>query len=386
MKKLVAMLFLASVVTLGVSNSYAEGSFLDGLTIGGGATLVLQNLQNANTVPNPGVDDENKTPTMGQYSVDLEIEKKFDENNTAFFHLETGKGDLNQYLDSVAGINRDADDSGVVAVTEAWFEHKFSDVFALSAGVLDPTTGVDDNAYANDETSQFIGDMFRNAANIKFSDNRFGVKATVETDYVDAVAQYIDASEDSNGSSADISRNAFASAQVNFKPGLISDMTGNYRIYGWANTNDYGKIDGTGKGKEKDFGAGISFDQQLSNVFGLFGRYSWERGNIGKDIGGADEEIVAAEHVWSVGLQINVKGIGDEDTIGVAYGQILPSNDYKDYVNKDAKSENHAEVYYSWNIADYLSISPDFQMVENPYYDGDADTAYVGTLRMQISF
>lgn len=379
MKKLVAMLFLASVVTLGVSNTYAAENFLEGLTLGGGITLVLQNLQNSNVASpadeNSNPLDPNKAPTLGQFSVDLEIEKKFDENNTAFFHLETGKGNIGYYLDSVASVNRDADDSGVVSITEAWFEHKFTDAFAVSAGVLDATTGVDENAYANDETSQFIGEMFRNAVNIGFADNNFGIKATYETDIVDVAAQYIGSNENSNN---DITRNGFVSAQLNFKPGIISDMDGNYRIYGWTDTNDYAKFDGTGNGKEKDYGCGISIDQQLSNVFGFFGRYSWERGDVDNGIGAA--------HVWSAGLQINLKGIGDEDTIGLAYGQIIPSNEYKEANTGKDKSENHAEIYYSWNIADYLSISPDFQMVENPYYDGEADTAYVGTLRMQISF
>ena len=64
----------------------------------------------------------------------------------------------------------------------------------------------------------------------------------------------------------------------------------------------------------------------------------------------------------------------------------MPSSEYKDNVNKDAKSENHLEVYYSWNVTDYLAISPDFQIVENPYFDENADTAYVSSIRMQISF
>ncbi len=375
MKKLAVMLFLASAVTLGVSSSYAAENFLDGLKIGGGITLNLQNLQNANQA----VDDdgnpieENKTPTVGQYSVDLTVEKNFDENNTAFIHLETGKGDIGHYLNSIASVNRDADNSGVVSVTEAWFKHNFTDKFALSAGILDATTALDDNAYANDETAQFIGAMFRNAANINFADNAFGVKAAYETDFADVSVQYIDASD-----SQDITKNGFASAQVNFKPALIDKMDGNYRIYGWTNTNDYVKLDGTGNGKEKNYGFGLSLDQQLSDIIGVFGRYSWSRGDI--------DNGVAANHVWSAGLQANVKGIGAEDVVAIAYGQILPSDEVKDNVTPNAKSENHFEVYYSWNIAEYLSISPDFQMVENPYYNSDADTAYVGTVRMQISF
>ena len=372
-KVVLSMLCLA--VTMCVAGSvYAEESnFLEGFTIGGGITLNLQNLQSANKAEDGDGNplDENKTPTLGEYSVDLTVEKKFDDNNTAFVHLETGKGDINYYLNSVAGVNRDADDSGVVSVTEAWFEHKFTDQFAVTAGILDPTGAVDDNAYANDETTQFIGSMFRNAANINFSDNAFGVKATYETDFADFAVQYIDASD-----YKDITRNGFASAQVNFKPGFIDEMEGNYRIYGWTNTNDADKLDGTGEGNEKAYGFGLSLDQQFTDIFGAFARYSWSRGDI--------DDGIYASRTWSLGLQATIKGIGDEDVVAIACGQVIPSSEYKDYEN--AKSENHLEVYYSWNVTDYLSISPDFQMVENPFYNEDDDTAYVGTIRMQISF
>ena len=373
MRKVVLSMLCLAVTMCLASSVYAEEiEFLKGFTIGGGITLNLQNLQNANMAPTEE-DDLNKTPTLGQYSVDLTIEKKFDDNNTAFIHLETGKGNINKYLDSYASINRDADDSGVVSVTEAWFEHKFTDKFAVTAGIIDPTQAVDNNAYANDETTQFIGDMFRNAANISWSDNAFGVKATYETDIADFAVQYIDASYDAYESPADIARNGFASAQVNFKPGFIDEKEGNYRIYGWTNTNDYEKWDGDGK--EKDYGFGLSLDQQFTDIFGAFARYSWKNNNIG-----------SGEHAWSLGLQANVKGIGDEDVVAIAYGQVIPSSGYKDYIDENAKSENHVELYYSWNLTDYLAISPDFQMVENPWFDENSDTAYVGTIRMQISF
>ena len=376
MKKVVlSMLCLAVTMCLAGSVYAEETNFLEGLTIGGGITLNLQNLQNANKAEDGDGNplDENKTPTLGEYSVDLTVEKKFDDNNTAFIHLETGKGDINYYLNSVAGVNRDADDSGVVSVTEAWFEHKFTDKFAVTTGIIDPTGAVDENAYANDETTQFIGSMFRNAANIEFSDNAFGVKAVYETDIADFAVQYIDASD-----YKDITRNGFASAQVNFKPGFIDEKEGNYRIYGWTNTNDNDKLDGTGEGNDKNYGFGLSLDQQVSDIFGAFARYSWSRGDI--------DNGIYASSAWSLGLQATVKGIGEEDVVAIACGQVIPSSEYKDYANENAKSENHLEVYYSWNVTDYLSISPDFQMVENPFYNEDDDTAYVGTIRMQISF
>ena len=376
MKNLVLGILYLAVIIFSSSLVYADrNNFLDELKISGGITLNLQNLQNANKSQNSKGEtlDENKTPTIGQYSLDLRIEKNFNDKNIAFIHLETGKGNINYYLNSVARINEDADDSGVVSVTEAWFKHNFTDKFAVTTGIIKPTKAVDENAYANDETTQFISSMFTNAINIAFSHKVFGIKAIYETDIVDFAVQYLDASD-----YKDITRNGFACAQVNFKPGFIDEKEGNYRIYGWANTNDNIKLDGTGKGNEKNYGLGLSLDQQFTDILGAFARYSWSRGDI--------DNGIYASSTWSLGLQATVKGIGDEDVVAIACGQVIPSSEYKDYANENAKSENHLEVYYSWNVTDYLSISPDFQMVENPFYNEDDDTAYVGSLRMQISF
>ena len=156
MKKVVQFMsfFAVFAVTVYLANSIyaAETNFLKGLTIGGGVTLNLQNLQNANKAEDDegNMLDKNKTPTIGQYSIDLTIEKKFDNNNTAFIHLETGKGNINYYLNSVAGINAGANDSGVVRVTEAWLNHKFTDKFVVTVGIINPADAVDKNAYAND--------------------------------------------------------------------------------------------------------------------------------------------------------------------------------------------------------------------------------------------
>ena len=375
-KKILGTLIAAASMCAAQSIYAEEPEFLKGLTIGGGITLNMQNLQNSNYVKDPldpEAMEENRKPSLGQYSIDLEIEKEFDENNTAFLHFETGKGDINPYLNSIAGINRDADDSGSVALTEAWLKHKFSGKFSMSIGVLDPTQAIDENAFANDETSQFINSMFRNAANIGFSDNAFGLKGVFETSFADFAAQYIDASD-----SHDMTRNGFASAQVNFKPGFVEGKEGNYRFYGWTNTNDNAKMDGTGDSREKDYGGGISLDQELTDSLGIFARYSWSRGDI--------DNGVSSEHTWSAGAQAKAGLIGKEDIAAIAYGQIIPSKEYKDNINADAKAEQLLEVYYSWNVNDYLSISPDFQLVKNPLYNKDDKTAYVSTIRMQISF
>ena len=50
MRKVVAAVFLAAAVTLGISSAYAAEaeSLLQGLSINGGITLILQTLQKSN--------------------------------------------------------------------------------------------------------------------------------------------------------------------------------------------------------------------------------------------------------------------------------------------------------------------------------------------------
>ena len=398
MKKLAVAAFLAATVTLGFSNAYAAEaeSLLEGLSINGGITLILQSLQKSNvSTATDGLFYE--TPTIGSYSVDLEIEKKFDDNNTAFLHLETGTGDANSRFTAFSGINRDADDSGnQVSVTEAWFEHKFNDAFGMTFGVIDPTSSLDDNAYANDETSQFLGDIFRNAPVISFGDNAIGLKAVYETDFIDVAAQYLNventieyAGEEFNND--DITRHGFVSAQVNFKPGFIEDMEGNYRIYAW------GLLDGGVKWEDgentTDYGFGVSIDQQLSDIFGVFARYSWKRDDaVSSAISTLEGDCESpCNQTWSIGAQAKIKALGDEDIVGLAFGQMMISDKAKDAYGYDFKAEDHLEVYYSWNISDYLAITPSIQYVNNICGGmsegmGADNSAFVGSIRMQIGF
>ena len=398
MKKVVAAVFFAAAVTLGISSAYAaetEG-ILEGLSINGGITLILQSLQKSNVAESTGVGYG--TPTVGSYSVDLTVEKKFDDNNTAFLHLETGYGDANTRFTAFSGINRDADDSGnQVSVTEAWFEHKFTDSFGMTFGVIDPTTALDDNAYANDETSQFLGNIFRNAPVISFGDNAIGIKAVYETDMFDVSAQYlnventIEIGPDEEINNDDITRHGFVSAQVNFKPGFIEDMEGNYRVYVW------GLLDGGVQWEDgentTDYGFGVSIDQQLSEIFGVFARYSWKRDDaVSSTIGSFEgDKESPCNQTWSIGAQVKVNALGEEDIVGLAFGQIMVSDKAKDAYGYDFKAEDHLEVYYSWNIADYLAVTPSIQYVNNicggaSEYFGADNSAFVGSIRMQISF
>ena len=95
----------------------------DGLTIGAGATFVMQGTNNANG-DNIAKNEENATDAS--YSIDLEFEKEFDDYGKAFIHLEAGGGlGVEDELKVFSNVNRDADNDENVRLTEVWYEHYF---------------------------------------------------------------------------------------------------------------------------------------------------------------------------------------------------------------------------------------------------------------------
>ncbi len=353
-----------------------------GLTIGAGATFILQVTNNANG------DDFAKNSedvTDVSYSMDLEFEKTFGDFGLAFLHLETGDGaGVEDELQVFSNVNRDADDSdNSVSVTELWYEHYFKSLpLTLTFGKIDPTVYLDTNEYANDECTQFLGHIFRNSPVIEFpDDNTAGIRLAVEP--VDFLGIEF-AAMDANADWEDVFDNRFLAGQLNFKPKLF-ERPGNYRVYGWLNDKDHIKWDDALKTKEENYGFGLSFDQEITDVLGAFVRYGWQNPEVYAD--GSDFLLGQS---WSAGVQLAGSLWGrNDDVFAISFGQVMPSDDYKKANDMKAKTESHLEAYYNFKGNEHLSVSPDVQVIWDPY-GGDAvngdKTILVGGVRAQVDF
>jgi hypothetical protein len=153
---------------------------LEGLRTGLGATFVFQATHNAN---GDSLSKDGEDVTDSSYSVDIEFEKEFGDKAKAFLHLETGDGaGIDNELKTFSSANRDADDlDNSVYLTDAWYEHCFKSIpLILTFGKIDPTVYINNNEYANDETIQFLGSIFRNSPTIEFPDNPAGLHLGLE--------------------------------------------------------------------------------------------------------------------------------------------------------------------------------------------------------------
>ena len=363
-----------------VSKFESGSDVFEGISIAAGATFILQGTHNAN-----GDDllSEGDDVTDASYSIDLGIEKEFEDYGKAFIHLEAGGGDgVEDELKVFSNVNRDADNNENVRLTEAWYEQYLTDVsLTVTFGKIDATGFIDTNEYANDEGGQFLGRIFRNSPTIEFADNAAGIRLGFEPiDSLDLEFILMDADSDWE----DMFDEVFIATQINFKP-MLFGKNGNYRLIGWLNDREHTKWLETAKTTKESYGFGLSFDQELNEALGLFFRYGWQNPKV--YLNGEDYSL---EHSWSTGIQLSGSIWSREDDIlGLAYGLIYPSDEYKDAQNRSAKSEGHMELYYRYKVNDYLSFSPDLQIVWRPYGRDAAngsDAIVAFGLRGQIDF
>lgn len=352
---------------------------INGLKMGLGATLVYQFTDRAN---GDSLSANSEDIGDASYSVDIEFEKNFDEYGAAFLHLETGDGaGVEDELKVFSNVNRDADDSDSgVSLTEAWYEHYLGSL-TITGGKIDATGYIDTNAYANDECCQFLGRIFRNSPTIEFADNAAGLRLSLAPNDLFNIETVV---MDADGDWEDLFEGIFFAGQINIKPKLFN-KEGNFRILGWLNDRQHTKWTDSSESKEKGYGFGVSFDQEITENIGVFARYAWQDPKV--YLNGEDFSL---EHSYSFGVQLNGALWGrDDDAFGLAFGQIVPSDDYKNAGSLEAKTEGHLETYYSFKVNDHLTISPDLHVIFKPYgndaTNGDK-TIVVGGIRSQIDF
>lgn len=357
-----------------------------GLEIGAGATMIVQGTNNTNVAG-----QEKRDRTDASYSADITIGKEFEGvDGKAFLHLESGQGQtLEDDLVLYSNVNRDADDENQVHLTEIWYEQALlNDKAVMTFGKLDPTAYFDNNDVANDETTQFLGRIFRNSPTIEFPDNGAGIRAAyMPKDWIEFGLAVFDG--DANWGK--IGDNLFEIGQVVFKT-KFGSQPGNYRFLGWFNNVDHTRWLDTSFTSEASYGFGLSFDQKLTDIVTLFTRYGWQDPSVyNPEITTTDGRFYSLEQSWSMGFQIEGKPWGrQKDVFAFAVGQAVPSSDYrKSDVSLRAKTEGHLEAYYNIYINDHLRVSPDFQYIWNPFgRDVVADTAgiFVGGMRAQVDF
>ncbi|RLG76764.1 MAG: hypothetical protein DRO14_03385 [Thermoprotei archaeon] len=352
---------------------------LEGINIEGALTFVIQGASYANA---DNLSSSKESITDASYSFDLVLEKGLSVCSKVYLHFESGSGDgVTDELKVFSNVNADATGNENFNLIEAWYEYcskRFP--LTLTLGKIDATSYIDTNEYANDETTQFLGGIFKNSPVLEFPDsNSAGIRVYFDPiDILDVNFVAIDADSDWE----DIFENIFVAIQFNFKPQLLNRAS-NYRIYVWLNDKNHIRWSNVNNTKKKGYGFGISIDQELVDNLGAFMRYGWQNPKVYVEGGN-----FSLEHFYSLGFQL--KGAlwnRSDDTFAFVFGQVFASSDYKDANALKAKSEKHLEIYYSFKVNNHLTLTLDFQAIKDPYGSdaiNGSETIFVGGLRTQI--
>ncbi len=365
---------------------------LENLEIHGGVTLYYQGA----TVDK--IDNQNfSNPSGTGYSADLELTFKPHENGEFYMRLHGGEGtgaDENLADNLFANVNTIADDNpedNTFRVLEAYYTHEFLEgKLSLTIGKTEPLAFVDNNEFANDEVSQFVGKPFVNNPIIDGEDEYAPlIAATISPIENVEISALIQSNQSTgitwNGSEwvekeksvyDNVFDNPFYAIQLKYSLNL-NGLPGNYRVYFWDDSADHIKIGQTTDNRNKKpstddgWGIGISIDQMITDKVGLFARASW-----------ANDEVYEVEQFYSIGASINgLIPSRPNDTLGFGIAALIPNDKLE---NDD--TEYHFESYYRFQLSENLAVTPDVQYIVNPHGNSDNDNIFAGMVRAEFSF
>ena len=300
---------------------------------------------------------------------------------------------------NIFGVNTDAAGDISIVVDEAWYEQSLWDGSArFRIGKMDMGVDFDTNAYANDETAQFLHPALVNTGNIPFPDFGLGAQLVYEPcDWfylgIGAVDAQGDGRETGFATAFHDRDDFFGVLELGLTPVFSSprgELPGGYRVGLWYDpqpkdeiVDDWGGRRRTFPVKRDDVGFYFNMDQMLykevadddadTQGLGFFLRYGF-----------AHADANEMQHFWSIGCQYQgLLPTRDDDVLGFGFAEGIMGDKLR--AQGGGSRESVYELYYNAAVNDWLSITPDFQFVVNPGANNGRD-AFVAGLRVQMSF
>lgn len=248
----------------------------------------------------------------------------------------------------------------------AWYQHTFSlrqgASLAATAGIIDGTDYLDENAYANDEYTQFMNEALVNGPNAFLPSYDLGGALVWNTGpwSLRGVVMHVHENDDGNGY-------AFYGTELGYT--LHTALgEGNYRILLDRTSKDFS--DSEDESRHNRTSILFSFDQQLGSVIGAYLRFGWQD----------NQAAVNYDGIWSGGIDIRGSPWGrDDDNIGLGYA-------YLDGGNLDINRSQVAEGYYRFVINRYLALSADIQYMKDDLPHQKDPEGFIYGLRLTAEF
>ncbi len=376
-----------SLGSVGIAQAEEEnvaGYQLPDIDISGGITSYLQSSDGAP-----------QNATALSYSLDLGLEASVSTHGKVVIALEAGDGKgiddtlgslstaaYDPYITNITASSPGTTNVVVPSVSQIYYEGDYPDEnLVATIGKIDVNSLFDENAYANDETDQFMSGIFVRASGTGFAELDQYYAPAVGLQY--SAAEWLDLSLVAANGNGDGFNNVFdymyLVGQVTFKT-----RSGNYRFYAISDNRrsaqtTFTKIsDGS---KTSNSAWGLSFDQAVADGVGLFARYAMQDDGIAEN---------TVKGTWSLGTLLNGSLWGrDRDTFGMGYGTVM-LNDKTDLAaalgTADTGDESHAEAFYKLGVSQQFTLTIDAQVINNNGGNAATDSVTVAGLRGQLNF
>ncbi len=243
-----------------------------------------------------------------------------------------------------------------LSLREAWLMTQLWDQqLSLTIGRVDLTNYFDNNAAANDETSQFLSDSLVNNPALGLAENGAGMALVYDPKGAFSARLGYQQSTDA---ATNLSDSLYQLVEIVYRANPLRMGEGNYRLW-------YRQDNTIGGGLSAH---GLSFDQKLSAGITAFTRY----GN--NEVEGNSENDIH----YSAGVQFaNGLGFNPEDAWGIGYS----GSDLADKSN-----ERLVEGYYNLRIAEKLQLSFHLAYLTEKAAAAEAVSYLVPGTRLQASF
>jgi len=280
-------------------------------------------------------------------------------NDQTPFAISPWTADLEDDVKDINGRNRDY-------LLTAWYKRVIKlgadSELGLSGGLIDATDYLDDNAYANDEYTQFMNAALKNGPNAFLPSFDIGVAVEADIGRFTLKGVWMNVGENDDGNNFN-----FFGLQLGYTVNTALGE-GTYRIFGVGATDEF--LDPTGTSKESRAALGLSFNQELGTIVGAFVRLVWQ----------SDDAAVDFEALYSGGVNISGKlWRRAQDNIGIGYAYLEGGNTGIDHTQV-------FEVYARFLLNDYLAVTADIQYMDEALSDGDGPKGWIPGIRLTAEF
>jgi porin len=280
-------------------------------------------------------------------------------NDQTPFSIAPWAASLEADVKNINGRDRDT-------LLTAWYKHVFKlgqkHELGLSAGLIDATDYLDENAYSNDEYTQFMNEALVNGPNFFFPS--FDIGGAVEWNIgrfeLRGVVMNVGENDDGNNF-------WYFGVQMSYTMSTALGE-GNYRIIVSGTTEEF--LNPMGTSKETRGAVILSFDQELGDIFGGFLRIGWQ----------TDAAAIDFRAIYSGGVNIRGKlWRRPKDNIGIAYA-------YLDGGNTGIDCSQIFEIYARFVLNDYFAVTADLQYMDEKVDGEGGPQGWIPGIRLTAEF